>query len=225
MGRLLLVRHGQASFGADDYDVLSETGRVQAGLLGRHLAEREVVPDVVVHGTLRRQRDTAAVMVEAAGWRVAPRVDARWDELDHVAVLAAYGAPDHRALDRRGFQQAFERATGRWSAGEVADAAGAELESYVDFVARVRAAQAEAAAQAGPGATVVAVSSGGVIATAAALLLGGGEHPGALAALWSRLNAVLVNSSVSSVVVGGTGARLLTYNEHPHVAGETLTYR
>lgn len=225
MGRLLLVRHGQASFGADDYDVLSATGRAQAGLLGRYLAAREVAPDVLVHGTMRRQRDTAAAMVEAAGWDVVPRVDARWDELDHLQVLAAYGAPDHQALDRRGFQQAFEQATGRWSTGQAADPPGAVLESYVAFVDRVRAAQAQAAAQAGPGATVVAVSSGGVIAAAAALLLGADEHPAALSALWGRLNAVLVNSSVSSVVIGGTGARLLTYNEHPHVAGETLTYR
>lgn len=225
MGRLLLVRHGQASFGADDYDVLSATGRAQAGLLGRYLAAREVAPDVLVHGTMRRQRDTAAAMVEAAGWDVVPRVDARWDELDHLQVLAAYGAPDHQALDRRGFQQAFEQATGRWSTGQPADPPGAVPESYVAFVDRVRAAQAQAAAQAGPGATVVAVSSGGVIAAAAALLLGADEHPAALSALWGRLNAVLVNSSVSSVVIGGTGARLLTYNEHPHVAGETLTYR
>lgn len=223
MGRLLLVRHGQASFGADDYDVLSEAGRGQARLLGQHLAQQGVVADVVVHGALRRQRDTATTMVEAAGWGLVPELDVRWDELDHLQVLAAYGAPDHRALDRRGFQQAYEHVTARWSGGEAPDMPVPGLESYADFLARVRAAQDQATAQAGPGATVVAVSSGGVIAAAAALLLGA-TGP-ALPAVWSRLNAVLVNSSVSSVVVGGTGARLLTYNEHPHVSGETLTYR
>ena len=71
MGVVLLVRHGQASFGADDYDVLSETGWAQGRLLGKWLAERDVVPTAVIHGGMRRQRDTGAAMAEAAGWSVA----------------------------------------------------------------------------------------------------------------------------------------------------------
>ncbi|NWD90503.1 phosphoglycerate mutase family protein, partial [Pseudomonas sp. K5002] len=39
MGSIYLIRHGQASFGADDYDVLSPIGVQQAQVLGRHLAE------------------------------------------------------------------------------------------------------------------------------------------------------------------------------------------
>ena len=50
MGVLLLVRHGQASFQSDDYDVLSDTGHAQGAALGRALAEREIRPDVVVRG-------------------------------------------------------------------------------------------------------------------------------------------------------------------------------
>ena len=59
MGLVLLVRHGQASFGADDYDVLSETGVEQSRFLGRALAAQGVAPRAVVHGAMRRQRDTA----------------------------------------------------------------------------------------------------------------------------------------------------------------------
>ncbi|MFJ4033730.1 histidine phosphatase family protein [Streptomyces griseoluteus] len=40
MPLICLVRHGQASAGADDYDVLSESGRVQAAAVGRELARR-----------------------------------------------------------------------------------------------------------------------------------------------------------------------------------------
>src|SRR5690606_41408651 len=75
---LLLVRHGQASFGTDDYDVLSSVGEEQARLLGRALAG--VTPDLVVHGELRRQRETAVIAAEAAGWSAPLRVDPRWDE-------------------------------------------------------------------------------------------------------------------------------------------------
>jgi broad specificity phosphatase PhoE len=34
MGQVLLIRHGQASFGADDYDVLSDLGWTQGRALG-----------------------------------------------------------------------------------------------------------------------------------------------------------------------------------------------
>ena len=53
MGVVLLVRHGQASFGAEDYDVLSETGWEQSRLLGAWLGERKVTPDAVLHGDMR----------------------------------------------------------------------------------------------------------------------------------------------------------------------------
>jgi len=42
MGTLYLVRHGQASFGADNYDVLSPLGHRQAERLGQYLKERGI---------------------------------------------------------------------------------------------------------------------------------------------------------------------------------------
>ena len=59
VGQLLLVRHGQASWGSEDYDVLSETGWEQSRLLGKALAARGIVPDVAVQGGMRRHRETA----------------------------------------------------------------------------------------------------------------------------------------------------------------------
>ena len=52
-----------------------------------------------------------------------------------------------------------------------------------------------------------------------------GEEPRRLAAAWARFNATIVNGSVTRIVVGSTGARLLTFNEHPHLEGDHLTYR
>ena len=68
MGQILLVRHGQASFGAEDYDVLSETGWAQGRLLGAWLAERGTVPTALVRGDMRRHRETLEAMIEGAGW-------------------------------------------------------------------------------------------------------------------------------------------------------------
>lgn len=222
MGVVLLVRHGQASFGSDDYDVLSETGWAQGRLLGAWLAERDVVPSVVVRGDMRRHRDTGLAMIEGAGWGVEADIDPGWDEFDHVGMVAAY--PDLPAgdLDRRTFQQVFEKATARWTSGEHDD----YPESYAAFGARVRAALDRATASAGPGGTVVVVSSGGPIAVACAALVDPeGDDPATTARLWQRFNTVIVNSSVSRVVVGSTGARLLTFNEHPHLEADHLTYR
>ncbi|CAI9411332.1 histidine phosphatase family protein [Nocardioides sp. T2.26MG-1] len=223
MGVVLLVRHGQASFGADDYDVLSETGWEQGRRLGAWLGERKLVPTRVFSGGMRRHRETAEAVGTAAGWDQQPEIDLGWDEFDHLGVVAAY--PDHPEgeLDRREFQRVFELATERWTAGTYdAD----YPESWPGFVARVRRALDRACEAAGPGGTVVVVSSGGPIAVAcAALVAPGADDPATCARLWSRFNTVVVNSSVTRVVVGSTGARLLTFNEHPHLEGETLTYR
>ncbi len=228
MGVLLLVRHGQASFGADDYDVLSPTGWEQSRLLGAWLADRGLTPDVLVRGDMRRHRETVEGMVEGGRWATTPaEVDSGWNEFDHLGVVSTY--PDlpvpepGQELDRREFQRYFELATLRWTSG----AYDAEYpEAYGAFVARVRAALDRACTAAGPGGTAVVVSSGGPIAAACAALVDpSGDDPATLARLWSRFNTVTVNSSVTRVVVGSTGPRLLTFNEHPHLAGETLTYR
>ncbi len=97
MGVVIMVRHGQASFGSDDYDVLSETGWEQGRLVGRWLAERGLSPTAVVSGGMRRHRETA----EAAGWADVV-VDPGWDEFDHLSVVAAYpDLPDQRARPPR----------------------------------------------------------------------------------------------------------------------------
>jgi broad specificity phosphatase PhoE len=223
MGVVLLVRHGQASFGADDYDVLSETGWTQSRLLGRYLADRGVRPDVVVHGDMRRHRDTASAMAEAAGWSAASTVDVGWDEFDHLGVVAAYPDLPGGELDRAGFQRVFEQATARWTAGEHD---GDYPESWPVFVERVGAALDRACEAAGRGRTALVVSSGGPIAAACAGLVDPGDGDAAsVARRWARLNTVCVNSGVTRLVVGSTGARMLTFNEHPHLEGDRLTYR
>jgi broad specificity phosphatase PhoE len=225
MGVVLLVRHGQASFGADDYDVLSPTGWQQGRLLGTWLAERRVVPTTVVRGAMRRHRETLEAMSGPAGWHGEVVVDDAWDEFDHLAIVASHpespSLTDPGTLDRKAFQRLFEEATGRWTADE-----GEYAEPWTGFVARVRAAFDGVAAQAGSGETAVVVTSGGVIGVLAAVLTDpDDDDPIGLARRWARFNAVTVNSSVTRVVVGSTGARLLTFNEHPHLEADHLTYR
>ena len=68
MGTLYLVRHGQASFGAADYDQLSELGQRQAERLGAYWAERGQGFDAVLMGSLKRHAQTWAGIARAPGW-------------------------------------------------------------------------------------------------------------------------------------------------------------
>ena len=61
MSTLYLVRHGQASFGTDNYDQLSATGREQVQVLGNYFASLGERIDTIYSGALMRQRETAAV--------------------------------------------------------------------------------------------------------------------------------------------------------------------
>lgn len=217
MGQLLLVRHGQASWGAENYDVLSPLGHEQARLLGESFASRSISPDASVIGSMERHRDTLAGCASAAGWTATPSVDADWDEYDHVALLAKVPAPDDASTDKRAFQQWIEAGTDRWTGGEHDDYA----ESFADFGARVDRAFAALPTDG----TTVVVSSGGPISWVVAGLLA--SEPGARTDLWRRLNVVCANSGVTRVIAGRRGRTLVSFNEHTHLDGVegALSYR
>lgn len=215
MGRLLLVRHGQASWGAADYDVLSDLGWEQSRLLGRSFAERGIVPDVVLTGGMRRHAETAQACAEAAGWSITPTVDTDWDEYDHVAMLAKVPPPHEGELTKREFQQWIEAGSDRWTGG-----AEDYDETFAAFSSRVGAALQRLPRDG----TAVVFSSGGPISWAAASLLASDE---ASVALWRRLNVVCANSGVTRLVAGRRGTTLVSFNEHTHLDGVdgALSYR
>lgn len=100
MATLFLVRHGQASFGAHDYDLLSEIGHRQSRLLGEYLADRGVRPVRVMTGSLRRQRQTWEGMAEGLASRgiacpdavIRPGLD-EYEAERLLAALVATGQP------------------------------------------------------------------------------------------------------------------------------------
>ncbi len=159
-----------------------------------------------------------------AGWSgLDPEQDDGWDEFDHLAVVAALPDRVDAELDRRAFQRRFEQATARWTEGRDGDE---YAETFAGFVDRVGGALERATAAARSGQTAVVVTSGGPIAAACAgLTVPGVTDPAMVGALWSRFNTVVVNSSVTRVLVGAGGARLLTFNEHTHLDRDLVTYR
>jgi broad specificity phosphatase PhoE len=221
---VLLIRHGQASFGAEDYDVLSPAGRRQAELVAAALARRGYEPSRLVTGSLRRQIDTAAAFAGPA-----PEVDSRWDEYDPNDVLTHHGeaairldgagAAKAEPLSSKGFQAVLDPALEAWIA--MADESPAR-QSWPEFSGAGTAALAELAGELGRGETAVVITSGGTIAALAGGLFG------APALAFPALNRVMVNASVTKVAIGAAGTHLIAFNDHSHleeVDRALVTYR
>jgi broad specificity phosphatase PhoE len=222
MSRILLVRHGQASFGAADYDNLSPTGHEQSRVLGAALAARGIRADVLVTGEMKRHAQTAAGVLEGSGWSAATEVDGGWNEFDHHHVLAVHAQPEtaEGESEKVAFQRWFEEATLRWTSGEH-DASYDE--SFAAFTSRVSAALDRLIDSLPAKGTAVVLTSGGPIAWAVATLLA--DEPATRTALWLRLNPVSVNSGVSTLVCGSRGTTLVSFNTHDHLSPDLLTYR
>ncbi len=90
MGEIYLVRHGQASFGAADYDQLSPLGEEQGRILGRWHRQLGLQVDGVALGGLKRHRQTAEAWSAEMADAPAPSlwtVDPGFDEYDHREML------------------------------------------------------------------------------------------------------------------------------------------
>lgn len=222
MSSILLVRHGQASFGAADYDDLSPTGREQSRVLGAALAARGVEPDLVVVGEMRRHAQTAAGVLSGARWTAEATIDAGWNEFDHLQVLGVHESPTTREgeSEKASFQRWFEEATRRWTSAGHDEAYD---ESFGAFTARVDAALARLVESVPSKGTAVVLTSGGAIAWVVATLLADADPT--RTDLWLRLNPVSVNTGTSTIVRGGRGTTLVAFNAHDHLSPDLLTYR
>jgi broad specificity phosphatase PhoE len=211
-----LIRHGQASFGAEDYDVLSPVGHQQSKLLASALLRRGVArPDRIVAGSLKRQRATASTCSAAAGYDLPIDTDPGWDEYDHVALLSGHEdvGTDHRAV-----QQTLDAGLLAWIRSGAPDPSGRSFDAWRDGAL---AAQQELMDSLGRGGIGLAFTSGGVLAAICAQLLGL-DAEGLVA-----LNRVTVNTGITKIVSGRAGTSLLSFNDHGHLEGaaELLTYR
>lgn len=214
MGTLYLVRHGQASLGAQDYDQLSPLGERQSQQLGRYWAERGQQLDAVITGTLRRHAQTWAGIASGAGWSQTPLLWPGLDEYDSEAVIRAIRPCQSEAPANtdtaEGYRQHFRWLRDglvQWMAGTVSPHG---MPSYPEFVRGVISAL-DHVRQHHAGQTVLIVSSGGPIATALGHVLG--LSPDASIDLNMRIR----NSAVTELVFNPKRHTLLSYNTLPHL--------
>lgn len=238
MGTLFLVRHGQASFGADDYDVLSPLGHRQSVRLGEYFRHKGIRFDSALTGTLNRQRQTFAGICEgmdlefesgpsaelpqarpgplgggeapaAAG--VVPHL--LWPGLNEYDSAAVIGAIHPYPLLKPDTPELYQHHFRLLKDGLTQWMAGVVsprgMPSYNEFVAGVTGALEHIRTH--YQGNVLLVSSGGPIATAVGHVLATSPET------TIELNMRIRNSSVTEFSFSPKRHRLVTYNTLPHL--------
>jgi broad specificity phosphatase PhoE len=213
MGTLYLVRHGQASFGADDYDNLSPLGHQQSVRLGEYLAAKGLVFDAVMVGTLKRHTQTLAGIQE--GMKTGHE-SLQWSGLNeydsHAVISAIHPAPlqkpDTPELYRKHFRILRDGLT-QWMNGATQPVG---MPSYPDFQTGVTSALDHVRSKHGAGnCNVLIVSSGGPISTAVGHILGTTPE------MTIELNLRIRNTSITEFNFNPKRHTLVTYNTLPHL--------
>ncbi len=245
MASIYLVRHGQAGFNKLDYDQLSDLGHQQAEFVGQSLSARSVEAGLVVHGAMKRHRETMqgaqkawhayGSIIENSGFNEFDSDDViaaahaelkipgfykdglASNNLVQKTALGAYLARQKNA--KKAFQQLFSTAIDRWVSGRYDED---YIESWNQFTLRCRDALMATIEQAA-GKDVVVFTSGGPITAIAQYCLGlDNEHA-------FKLNWSLVNGGITQLLYNQQGkVSLASCNEQEHLirAGKkSLTYR
>jgi broad specificity phosphatase PhoE len=221
MGNIYLVRHGQASFGAENYDQLSALGQQQSQRLGEYFASKGIQFEAALTGTLQRQIQTH-LGICAGAQTTLPAL--RWpglNEYDSEAVIATVhpeklAKPDTPELYRHHFRLLREGLT-QWMQGR---AQPVGMPTYEEFVEGVTSALDHVRGHFGG--DVLIVSSGGPISTAVGHILGVPPES------TIELNLRIRNSAVTELLFNPKRCQLHTFNTLPHLDApdfsEWITY-
>jgi broad specificity phosphatase PhoE len=228
MGTIYVVRHGQAAFGTDHYDRLTDTGFAQSRLLGAYFAQRKIRFDALFTGTLQRQIETAQGIFQGhaeLGREVLEERFAGLDEYKPEAIVRALTGeppvPAAAAARRDPFAvrehfRLLREALLAWAEDRT------QPQGMVGFKAFQEGAVAAlvAARQRYPDGNVLVVSSGGPIAAMVAAIM---QAPPATAV---ELNLRIRNSSLTEFAATPRRHHLVSFNGLPHLdtnSDSTLT--
>jgi broad specificity phosphatase PhoE len=239
MSTLTLVRHGQASFFADDYDRLSELGQSQSRLLGRFWARQKTVIDETYTGPRSRQSQSAELagaefLAAGLDWpapavlpgldefdldglvrRLAPQLYAQ--NADFAALVRAYKASTGEHENLRSFQRMFDALVRHWQTLDTTDHG---IETWSAFRQRVAGVIRRLQEQTPRGRRVVMFTSGGFIGAAIQHAL---NLPNDTTL---ELNWRIRNASLTEFVFTADRFTIDTSNTVPHLDDPTLwTYR
>jgi len=216
MGQLILVRHGQASFGAEDYDQLSDLGKRQSIRLGQYWKQTSTHRpdtlsfDAVLMGSLKRHRQTWEGIAEGAELNMTPEIWPALNEYDSHALIETVhpeplAKPDTPEMYKHHFRL-LRTALQKWMAGETQPKG---MPSFAEFSGGIQAVLKHVR-ETHQG-RVLIVSSGGPIATAVSQVL---SAPSETAI---ELNLRIRNTAVTEFAFTPKRHMLLSYNNLPHL--------
>lgn len=213
MSELFVVRHGQASFGAKNYDQLSALGTQQSVWLGEYFAARHTVFSHLWRGDLVRHQQTAQGIISGLSMPVVQSVMPDLNEFDFQGVARAYlkirpqdALPANAAP--ADFYRLLKKAMLAWSQAELAPQDLSESwQAFHDRVAQVLTK----VCQTDTDKPMLLVTSGGVIAMMMCIVLG------LDAKQVVELNLQIRNSSVSHFYFNQHSIRLSGFNHVTHL--------
>lgn len=210
MGQLFLVRHGQASLGADDYDQLSPLGQQQSQRLGEHWRNQGMQFDAVITGTLKRHAQTLAGIQQGLQSHVPALLWPGLNEYDsHAVIRSVHTGEWVQPTTPEGYKQHFRLLRSgllQWMQGTTHPPG---MPAFADFQAGVVAALTHVREQLQG--QVLLVSSGGPISVAVAHVLG------LDAANTIELNLRIRNSAVSEFHFNPKRHHLVSFNTLSHL--------
>jgi broad specificity phosphatase PhoE len=236
MSELIFVRHGQASFGKESYDKLSERGVEQIKILARHWQALDQDFDYIYSGSLLRQRETANELRSLVrGQPEQATVNPAFNEYNGDPLIQVY-LRDHAAEEGFGselkwpiceeslFQRLFEAATARWISNSLSPTMqDSDFEHWHDFQNRVYRAVDGLMEKHTGGSRVLVSTSGGVIAMALQRVLQFPDEQ-VIATNW-----MVHNSSVTRVKYGKGKVSMTQFNSLAHLETaehkELVTFR
>jgi broad specificity phosphatase PhoE len=212
MTTIYLIRHGQASIGTANYDVLSTLGKQQSGILGEHLRQLNINFDGVYSGTLQRQRDTATIALQRQ--KIEPVTVAGFNEYHHAAIYQHY-APKlansdvfKHHNDKLNFET-FAALMNAWAQDKSPQ--DSQLETFAQFCARIQNGFEEILAQHADTDTIAVFTSGGVICTLLQSIL---HFP---VARIFEINWGIYNASISKIKIHRNEMKFRDYNNITHL--------
>jgi broad specificity phosphatase PhoE len=239
MALLTLVRHGQASFLAENYDKLSPLGERQAHKLGEYWVRAGVCFDQVYFGPAERQVRTGEIAGAILKENGLPWPDpvslSELNEYPGIELMRAFlpglmeKHEDIRELEAqfrvagdkssaaRVYDRLFQRITRMWVAG---DLDSPDVESWSKFCERVDRGIGKMRDFSAKNGRIVAFTSGGVIAATVRLALELSPQK-TLELSWASKNA-----SYAEFLFSGERFSLGSFNSTPQFEGaEWITHR
>ena len=213
MSEFYLVRHGQASFGAENYDKLSKVGHQQAKWLGNYFAERDIRFSQIYRGDMVRHRETAEGIAAGLDYSPSLIVDTGFNEFDFKNIGDSYLScnPENRLPNNAkpaAFYRLLKLAMHDWSQDKLPQAMLEE--SWHEFQSRVNDALAAVCRQSSDN-PILIVSSGGAMSMLMSLVLG------LDAKQVIELNMQIRNTSISHFYFNKDTVRLSSFNNIPHL--------